>query len=124
MPNEWQKQLCPVLTIGLLKPAPEASPLVTASGAPAKPQGSFEVFPCHGPQCAWFMPIANEKGQVLDGKCALPLATAALGNLVQLGVAALGPALGAVDPSKVQQQPSNTNGAPAAPGAPVIPNKS
>lgn len=70
-----QQKMCPILTAAALvnyKPSAIVTP-----GLPAQePEGHA----CQGPQCAFFVPLADEQGQVLGGNCAIPLLTITANN--------------------------------------------
>lgn len=88
-PPQWARQMCPILSLATLSRAkPEASRLV-AVGVPQPAQPEPEATGCQGPQCAWFVPIADEKGQVTGGGCAAALIAPALSGLVNIGTAKL-----------------------------------
>lgn len=83
--QSWEGKMCPVLSAGVVK-LPERSALVGLDGKPppsAEPV-DMNVIPCQGPSCAWFMRIADERGRLVDGNCAVPLATNGIGGLVSL----------------------------------------
>jgi hypothetical protein len=86
MGQSWQGQMCPILTVALQTPPKAESAILTSGAKPiAKPQtDEFPAFPCHGPACAWFQPIANEQGQVVDGKCAVPALAMGFGAVANI----------------------------------------
>lgn len=101
MDPQWKKQMCPLLTAGVLTPP---SALVSSSGQ--QPARNITVQPCVGPDCAFFMRLKDDRGTTVAGGCAVPIAASAVGNvagLVQMAIVGS------------QQQPA----APAA----VIPDK-
>lgn len=77
--SDYSTKMCPLLTSTSLRNAPEPSRIVGAGGTPT--QTEPEAVGCQGPACALFVPIANEKGEICGGGCAVTLLPTALGQI-------------------------------------------
>jgi hypothetical protein len=72
----WRQQMCPILSIASLNVPKQESSRIVAVGTPqsASPSPHIpEAIGCQGPQCSWFVSIANEKGEIVSGGCAIAL---------------------------------------------------
>jgi len=70
--RSYAGKLCPILSLATLG-APQQR-IVTSEPAA---QGS-RASGCQGPSCMFFKLVANEKGEVVSGDCAIPLLVTAL----------------------------------------------
>lgn len=70
--KSYAGKFCPILSIASLG-KPE-SKIVTAEGPADKPSATA----CQGQSCMFFKLVANEKGEVVAGECAISLMVSAL----------------------------------------------
>jgi len=69
----WRQQMCPILSIASLS-APQSASRIVAVGTPQSASLHVpEATGCQGPQCSWFVSIANENGEIVSGGCAIAL---------------------------------------------------
>jgi hypothetical protein len=81
--GHYSKRFCPILSIPSL--AIPVAKVITGDAPPVGPHLSG----CRGIACMFFVPITNEKNEVIDGTC-VPIQIAASGNqLVQLATGAI-----------------------------------
>lgn len=78
--------MCPILSLASLSVQKSESRIV-ALGVPQPDRREPEATACQGPRCSWFVPIADEKGQVLAGGCAMALVPTALSGILNVGAA-------------------------------------
>lgn len=84
--QQWQDKLCPQLTqaalIGFeIGKALKGENKIALVGGNEPEKRDAPAQRCQGQLCMWFTPEANEKGQVIGGKCAVEVA--ALSNHTQ-----------------------------------------
>ena len=77
-----QGKICPLLSVATLAVAQQPASLIVGAGPQAPvPEGHATV--CQGPACALFIPIADEKGQIVAGGCAIGLLPTAANTITQ-----------------------------------------
>lgn len=72
------EKMCPILSVATLS---KVSMLHPGPGSTPK---SPEAAPCQGDRCAWFVPITDSTGKVIDGSCAAALLPAGLSTLAKV----------------------------------------
>jgi hypothetical protein len=78
----WMRQMCPILSIASLSAPKQEASRIVAVGTPQSASPHIpEATGCQGPQCGWFVPIANEKGEIVTGGCAIALLAPALSGI-------------------------------------------
>lgn len=83
----YQGKLCPILSMGMGAPKQQAGTLIAGITGLPPPQGQTggEALACQGPNCMWFLPVADENGVVREGGCAfkhVPVAISILNSIV------------------------------------------
>lgn len=82
-PPTWAGKICPVLSVGSMKPA-EASKIMTPGGGKPAQQGGSRVTLCQGGACMFFVPQLSADGRPDgDGACAITMAPLAVNVLTQ-----------------------------------------
>ncbi len=86
----YQGKLCPLSLMGIGTPTQQGGTLIAGlNGIPAAPGAGREGLGCQGPNCMWFVPVADEHGVVREGGCAtkhIPVAISILTNMAgQIG---------------------------------------
>lgn len=80
-PQQPEPKFCPVLSVGLQKPAPPPSALVAVGGPSPSASRGIDVVPCLQGQCAMWTPITNDDGKEVGGRCALALLPNAMNSV-------------------------------------------
>ena len=95
----WESQFCPILTAAIQPAAKPQTGLRSVDGAPLKEDDAFPAHPCAGPHCAFFERIADQRGNIVGGRCCIPLLGMGMNNLGNALIAVLDKAASVATPT-------------------------
>ena len=97
----WETQFCPILTAAI-QPAAKPSPVVHVAGSAVvqREDDAFPAHPCAGPHCAFFERIGDSAGNIVGGRCCIPLLGMGMNNLGNALLAVLDKSAGVATPTE------------------------
>jgi len=96
----WETQFCPILTAAIQPAAKPPTTLRMPDGSPLEDNDAFPAHPCAGPHCAFFERIGDSAGNIVGGRCCIPLLGMGMNNLGNALLAVLDKSAGVATPTE------------------------